>query len=147
MFWQWKSHKRWTLWAVPSSCPMSDQRQLQLLQKGYTISQIWATSDIVFNSVTEDLRKENTAAQQQLGERSNNMYRRSSECTKVSAGGGQETVQAGSRHSLQPRIGPCWSRLCPCSLWALYRAVVHLMSLQCSSGYSLKESTAHGESL
>jgi len=55
--------------------------------------------------VTEDLRKENTAAQQQLGEKSEKCENNSPAATKASAEGGREVLQAQSRSSLHHRQG------------------------------------------
>lgn len=47
-------------------------------------------------------------------------------CTRVSAEGGKEMLQALSRSSLQPRREPQRSRLFSCSQQALYRANFHM---------------------
>lgn len=64
------------------------------------------------------------------------------EGTKVSAGGGQEVLQAWRRSSLQPRRGSQRSRLSPCSSWPLHGADLHVQPWRrprCSSGCGLEE--------
>jgi len=65
------------MWAEPLSCPMSDQRHPQLLHKGHILhitAQSPAMSDAGCASVRADLRKEKTAGQQQVGERSDKYW-------------------------------------------------------------------------
>ena len=52
-----------------------------------------------------------------------------------------------NRRSLQPRRGPWWSTLSPCSPWALCGADLHMQpwrSPWCSSGCVLEEAAVHG---
>lgn len=64
-------------------------------------------SDAGCTSRRADLRKGKTAVELQLGER---RKRSSPAATKVSAGEGQEVLQAWCSSALQPRGGPWWSR-------------------------------------
>ena len=72
---------------------MDEQNQLQLLHKGPTAGKSWAMSNAGFYSEREDLRMGKTAAQQQLGEKSERCERNRPAGTKVSEGGGQKVLQ------------------------------------------------------
>jgi len=96
-------------------CPMSEQSQLQLLQKDPPLPELSHEGHWV-SSGKADVR-EGKLLHNSTWERG---MRNGLTGTQVGAGGGQDELQAQS--FLQPRRGPWRSRLFSCSLWTLREA-------------------------
>lgn len=127
------------LWEQPSSCPTSDQSQLQLLQKGPNVPRAEPWRDTGCNSGRR-LKKRQNSCKLQLRERSEKT-REKQPCSQQ----GQCRRRAGgapgqSRSSLQTRRGPQWSRLYLCcpqqQLEQIYTEHLSMRSFWRSPGYS-----------
>lgn len=95
-----------------------------------------------------NLRKRENAVKQQLGEKSERCERGSPTAPKLSVGW-QEVVPEWSRSFLQPKGGPWWNRLSPCSLQSSHRPDLHVQSQRspwCRSGSSPEEDAAYEDS-
>ena len=89
-------------------CPTSEQSSSSCSNREALLPELSVSN--AGCALGEELRKGKSAVQQQLRVRGERCEKNSPAGTQVSAGGGQEALQAHSSSSLEPRGGLWWSR-------------------------------------